>query len=233
VEAHVRGIQQRPGNLEEEAVTVATITIEEQGAEIVAGARSAVYGQLVRSFSFPTDSFCRDLVSGDWTDALSRATRHLPYDIETNELVALPSATAGALQSGYVSTIEVGTGKPYCPLYEGSHRSGRMKLMEDLVRFYEHFGLKIEAGDHPDHLCAELEFMHYLTFKEAAIQARSEPVADIRRAQRDFLERHLCRWLPRVRSRLESAPDLPSFYPAVARLAEEFCRKDFAWLKAA
>src|SRR3990172_870421 len=109
------------------------------------------------------------------------------------------------LQQGYVSTFEVGIGRPYCPLYEGSHRSGRIKLMEDLVRFYEHFGLIARPGDHPDHLSAELEFMHYLAFKEAAALAHVGPVPDLQRAQRDFLDRHLCKWLPRVRERLLSA----------------------------
>jgi len=108
-----------------------------------------------------------------------------------------------------------------------------MKLMEDLVRFYEYFGLRIQPGDHPDHLCAELEFMHYMAFKEAAALAHADPVADVRRAQRDFLDRHLCRWLPRIRSRLQSARDLPSFYLFAAELAEDFCRRDIAWLKAA
>jgi DMSO reductase family type II enzyme chaperone len=135
------------------------------------------------------------------------------------------------LQQSYVSTFEVGIGRPFCPLYEGSFRSGRMKLMEDLVRFYEHFGLRPEAGDHPDHLCAELEFMHYLAFKEALRETVHEPVDDLRRAQRDFLDRHLCRWIPRLRARLKEAADLPDFYVLVSELADEFCRRDLPWLR--
>ena len=213
-------------------MTIATITLENSGDELAAGARSYLYKVLADAFSYPSDEFSQSLASGDWYGQLSALTQHLPFDL--SRLAEPPIAvTPDVLQQGYVSTFEVGIGRPFCPLYEGSHRSGRMTLMEELVRFYEHFGLKIQAGDHADHLCAELEFMHYMAFKEAAALAHSDPVPDVRRAQRDFLDRHLCRWLPRVRSRLQSSRELPPFYLFAAGLAEEFCQRDLAWLKAA
>ena len=214
-------------------MTIATIALEDQGSAVAAGARSHLYRMLATAFSYPASEFSESLASGEWSSQLSAISMHLPFDLAiANE--TLPGADGTeALQQGYVSTFEVGTGRPYCPLYEGSHRSGRMKLMEDLVRFYEHFGLITQPGDHPDHLAAELEFMHYMAFKEAAAHAHSDPVPDLQRAQRDFLARHLCKWLPRVRERLLSALDLPAFYLFAAGLAEEFCGRDLAWLKAA
>ena len=214
-------------------MTIATITLEGRSDELAAGARSYMYKVLAESFSYPTVEFARDLGSGEWQARLSTLSQHLPFQISHPAEASFAALKPDVLQQGYVSTFEVGVGRPYCPLYEGSHRSGRMKLMEELVRFYEHFGLKTQAGDHADHLCAELEFMHYMAFKEAAALAHNDPVPDIRRAQRDFLDRHLCRWLPRVRSRLQSARELPTFYLAAAGLADEFCRRDLAWLKAA
>jgi DMSO reductase family type II enzyme chaperone len=106
-----------------------------------------------------------------------------------------------------------------------------MKLMEELVRFYEHFGLQTNAGDHPDHVSAELEFMHYLAFKETAAIAHQQDVPDLRRAQRDFLERHLCRWLPRLSRRIASAAGAPAFYTGVAALADGFARADLGYLR--
>jgi DMSO reductase family type II enzyme chaperone len=215
-------------------MTIATITIEHQGKELAAGARSYLYRMLATAFSYPTNEFCESLASGEWPRQLFALAQHLPCELST-PTEELPGGVASRefLQESYVSIFEVGTGQPYCPLYEGSHRSGRMKLMEDLVRFYEHFGLITQPGDHPDHLSAELEFMHYMAFKEAAALAHADPVPDVQRAQRDFLDRHLCKWLPRVRERLRSAQDLPPFYLFAAGLAEEFCRRDLAWLKAA
>jgi len=212
-------------------MTIATVTLEHEGDELAAGARSYIYKLIAGSFSYPTDEFSESLASGEWSALLATLSQHLPFELPVAaEPLSVP-AKPGALAEGYLSTFDVGIGSPYCPLYEGSHRSGRMKLMEELVRFYEYFGLKPETGDHPDHLCAELEFMHYMTFKEAAALSHADPVPDIRRAQRDFLDRHLCRWLPRVRSRLQGARDLPHFYLFAADLADEFCRRDLAWLK--
>jgi DMSO reductase family type II enzyme chaperone len=189
---------------------------------------------LSTAFSYPTDVFCEELASGEWPRQLFALTQHLPFELSTaTETLPGEPASEKLLQESYVSIFEVGTGRPYCPLYEGSHRSGRMKLMEDLVRFYEHFGLITQPGDHPDHLSAELEFMHYMAFKEAAALAHSDPVPDVQLAQRDFLNRHLCKWLPRVRERLLSARELPAFYLFAAGLTEEFCRRDLAWLKVA
>jgi DMSO reductase family type II enzyme chaperone len=212
-------------------MTIATIELRHRGDELAAGARSAVYRLLADSFSFPTDEIVAGLASDGWSKHLSALAAHLPFALSNAAAPSLADVTPDALAQGYVSVFEVGVGRPYCPLYEGSHRNGRMKLMEDLVRFYEHFGLKTEPGDHPDHLCAELEFMHYMSFKEAAALAHSDDVADLRRAQRDFLDRHLCRWLPRLRSRLQTAGELPPFYAFAATLGEEFCRRDLAWLK--
>ena len=215
-------------------MTIATITIENQGKELAAGARSYIYRMLATAFSYPTDGFCEELASGEWPRRLFALAQHLPFELSTaTETLPGEPASEKLLQESYVSIFEVGTGRPYCPLYEGSHRSGRMKLMEDLVRFYEYFGLITQPGDHPDHLSAELEFMHYMAFKEAAALAHSDPVPDVQLAQRDFLDRHLCKWLPRVRERLLSARELPAFYLFAASFTEEFCRRDLAWLKVA
>jgi DMSO reductase family type II enzyme chaperone len=169
------------------------------------------------------------VASGAWHKHLSVIAQQLPFQLSLP--AGRPASNTASLQQGYVSTFEVGAGSPFCPLYEGSHRSGRMKLMEDLVRFYEHFGLITRTGDHPDHISAELEFMHYMAFKEAAAIANSSPAEDLRRAQRDFLQRHLCKWLPRLGTRLDSAQTVPEFYSPVIALAADFCWLDLNWLK--
>lgn len=212
-------------------MTIASLTVEQAGDELVAGARSYLYRMLATACSYPANDLTEAVGRGDWARQIRALAQHLPYELP---VPAMPAGSqASHLQQYYISTFEVGAGRPFCPLYEGSHRSGRMKIMEELVRFYEHFGLKIVAGDHPDHLSAELEFMHYMTFKEAAAAAHNDAVSDIRTAQRDFLERHLCRWVPRLRRRLAGASEQPGFYTSAFAIADEFCRLDLAWLKQA
>jgi DMSO reductase family type II enzyme chaperone len=196
------------------------------GEELAAAARSSLYRRLGEAFAFPADAFVEAVASGRFVQDLLSEVAALPFELPIEgELCG-----GSELEQEYIRLFEVGPGRPPCPLYEGSHRGGRMKIMEELVRFYEHFGLQPGPGDQPDHLCAELEFMHYLTFKEAAALSRRGPAEAFVLAQRDFLGRHLCRWLPRLRQRLETL-EPPPFYAALTRLSEAFAATDLTFLK--
>lgn len=194
-----------------------------------AGARSALYGCLARALAFPTPQLVEEVASGRLRGEIEVRASLLPFPFTPTEdgksALADPSLTYEEVEREYIRLFEVGAGRPPCPLYEGYHRSGRMKLMEETVRFYEHFGLRAHPGDQPDHLCAQLEFMHYLAFKEAAALVSGGPTVGLVSAQRDFLSRHLCRWLPLVRARAEDCGALP-FYRALLLLAERFCAAD-------
>jgi DMSO reductase family type II enzyme chaperone len=106
------------------------------------------------------------------------------------------------------------------------------QVMEDLLRFYEHFGLalSLERRELPDHLTVELEFLHYLTFKEVAALTRGLDPSPYRRAQRDFLERHPTRWLPRLRAKISQERALPPF-TALVGTANDFVHADLAHLR--
>ncbi len=64
------------------------------------------------------------------------------------------------------------------------------------MRFYNYFGLRITPGLMPDHVTAELEFMHYLAHQEAEAGQAGGDADSYLRAQKDFLERHLNGWWP-------------------------------------
>ncbi len=201
----------------------------ETDEQLAAGARSQVYALLAEAFAFPEAPVAARFASGEWLDDLTDVLTFVPFTFDLSDASRETLATAPArqaLEHDYIRLFEVGAGRPYCPLYEGAHRGGRMKIMEELVRFYEHFGLKPAPGDQPDHVCAEFQFMHYLAFKQAA-----SPSEDLCAAQRDFLYRHLCKWLPRLVDRLGDALEPSSFYSALATVAADFCRIDLAWFK--
>lgn len=196
------------------------------GDELTAAARSSLYHCLAAGFSFPTSELSEAFASGRFLDELLATAAALPFPLPVDDgLRGDPALAHDELEQEYIRLFEVGPGRPPCPLYEGLHRGGRMKNLEELVRFYEHFGLRAEGGDLPDHLCAELEFMHYLAFKEAAASHAGADSRPYRLAQRDFLRRHLNRWLSRLRLRLEQL-EPPRLYLSLARLAEEACRQD-------
>lgn len=201
--------------------------------ELTAAARSALYHRLAEAFAFPTPGLVAEVASGEFLAGLLAEAAELPFELEPDadaQAALADSIAFDELQGEYVRLFDVGPGRPPCPLYEGSHRNGRMKIMEELVRFFEHFGLRPHPGDQPDHLCAELEFMHYLAFKEAAALSRQGRAMAFVLAQHDFLERHLRRWLPRLRARLEGL-EPPPFYRALCRLADDLVAHDLRYLK--
>lgn len=81
-------------------------------------------------------------------------------------------------------------------------------VFEELVRFYEHFGLRrLQNAELPDHLSVELEFMHFMSELENHAIARGDDVAPLRLAQRDFLDRHVSKLLTGLRESLGQRDD--------------------------
>ena len=134
----------------------------------------------------------------------------------------------------YTRLFDVGAGGPPAPLYGGLYSGARMKTMEEAVRFYNYFGLRLSEGPRelPDHLTTELEFLHYLTFCEAETLEQGGDPGPFRRAERDFLARHPGSWVPKLVDRLGSqAP--ARFFAALFEALLRFLESEQAWLRAA
>jgi DMSO reductase family type II enzyme chaperone len=134
---------------------------------------------------------------------------------------ALADAGEGdALSVEYTRLFDVGTSGPPCPLNGGLYGGARMQTMEEAVRFYDHFGLTLadESRELPDHLVTQLEFLHYLTYREAEAYAHGGDAGPYQRARRDFVERHPGRWCPKLRERLDAQGALPFFAALVRHL---------------
>ena len=103
--------------------------------------------------------------------------------------------------------------------------------MEELVRFYNHFGLTLsqQQRELPDHVTVELEFMHFLTFKETLALHHRQDCSPYLRAQRDFVARHLGKWLPLLARRLQAQSPLP-FFAGLVALAGEFLQRERDYL---
>jgi len=98
--------------------------------------------------------------------------------------------------------------------------------MEELVRFYNFFGLRLRPGHLPDHITVLLEFMQRLAAAEAASGADA---SSLRRAQRDFLARHLLWWVPQL-ARSVARCRAPRFYKALMALTYRFLGADQQYL---
>ena len=202
----------------------------ETGVDSSISARSQVYQLLARTFAFPSEDFHQDVAQGRWQEQVLQILPQLPFEPPPvgNSRVVIPP---DEFQAEYNRLFEVGTlGGPPCPLYGGHYERDRLRVMEELIRFYNYFGLSLMQGQLPDHISVELEFMHYLAFKEAEALQHNRPQDSYQRAQRDFLDRHPGKWLPLLRQKLANLQPLP-FFDQLVTLADEFVRRDRQYLK--
>ncbi len=188
-------------------------------------ARSKCYAILASVFAGP-EGQCERIASGEVSGALAEAAQELPYELDLT-LPPLPERFRDEdYQAEFLRLFDVGAGAPPCPLYGGVWGGERMKVMEEVMRFYNYFGLKTspERRIPPDHLSTELEFLHYLTFREAAAPM-STLAAPYRQAQIDFLDRQPGRWVPLMAQRLDGL-DAPPFFAGLVGLAGRMLAAD-------
>lgn len=211
--------------------------------------RSNIYRMLSQGFKYPTREMFEKYRNGEFVEELME---HLSTVTHLGSIVAEEANLAGRVaksfegvgfgdfEVNYVHTFDVGFPKPPCPPYEGLYRQGeeRTSIMIEISEFYKHFGLNMsqEEGKRelPDYLCAELEFLHFLTFKEA--QAREEgDTAHLKgylHAQKDFLDRHMIDWFPNFYEKLQKS-DAHPLYKDLARIVLRFTAQEFGFVSKA
>lgn len=200
--------------------------------------RSRVYKLLSSGFRYPDSSRFKRFQSGAFQAELWDNLSALPHlaglagskeGMREKFQRAFDGVTREDFEVKFVRTFDAGDLEPPCPAYEGLHREGedRIAIMLEVSEFYKQFGLRMNPAEGkrevPDNLCVELEFLHFLTFKEG--QAREEGTPDLLKgyilAERDFLERHLAKWMPAFYEKLKKQQSVP-FYADLAALTADF-----------
>jgi len=191
--------------------------------------RSEVYALLAKGFAHPdatTFGFFRSL--GEDTRCLLPSTKDSGYLFRAGDgvlgervralLDAAREATPESLSNSYMRLFDpVGGPFPYEAEMKPLEDFSKAQLLADIMGFYRAFGVE-PRDDRPDHLAAELEFMHYLALKEqhALDAGRSEDAAVCRDAQEKFLRDHLLTWADSLAEALR--PRLDATAPFYARL---------------
>jgi DMSO reductase family type II enzyme chaperone len=201
-----------------------TLDIQQGGPAARAALRSSVYAHFARAIAYPDQDFCERLRSGAIVEPLEGGLVALgpEYVAARPAWPDLPKISSGDdLAIEYTRLFDAGAGGPPCPLYGGLYGGARMKTMEEAVRFYNHFGLKLSQTPHemPDHLATQLEFLHYLAYREAEALQRGTDAGPYQRAQRDFLERHPGAWIGKLMKRLEEHDGAAYFRALFGRLS--------------
>lgn len=209
--------------------------------------RSQLYRFLAESFRYPDKEFSQMLKEGEYLQYALALLHDIPFEVTAEEGALsgqlLKHVSQEDFEAEFVRVLDAGPGGPPCPLYEGKYAGNRMGNMEELVRFYNHFGLSVaEAPERevPDHITTELEFMHYLTFKEVLALQRNEDPKPYAFAEIDFLKRHLTKWVPELHAKMEkiTSAKIPNlcepavaFYCGLIGLTASFCAGDLKHLE--
>ena len=207
--------------------------------------RARIYRGLAHIFQVPDDGLLEDLRLHELPE-LRAALRRLGVDPKLQEAAQELVASLGAgrsesLERSYHETFDA-SGGLLCPPNEASHVADspsreltRTYDLADVAGFYRAFGVEVVPGsERPDHITAELEFMHLLAVKEMLAQGEddgAEHAAICRDAARAFLRDHLGRWTDRFAARLEETGADPA-YVAAGRVLDRFVALDTARLGA-
>lgn len=198
-------------------------------------ARNRMYALLAKGFRYPdTDAFTL-LTDGAYAETIAEAIKVCAPELrgkfeEQYAADLMIAAPVDALVSAYLNAFETNMPEPSVSLYEGSHhqRGNRPALLIELKSFYLTFGLAVAESDNDleDGITAELEFMQFLTAKQAQAEDEGLQSKPYLHAQRDFLERHLAAWVPALQAEASAKLKHP-FYVALVGFAADFVAHDF------
>ena len=119
---------------------------------------------------------------------------------------------------------------PYGSVYLENERLVMGNSTADVQQRYKAAGLDVATDfkDAPDHIAAELEFMHFLIFKEmeAINQADVHSIITCLLNQQSFLQYHLGAWVTEFTDNVVDTAKT-SFYQNLARATEAFIKDDY------
>ncbi|MFH2121467.1 MAG: molecular chaperone TorD family protein [Pseudomonadota bacterium] len=126
----------------------------------------------------------------------------------------------------------VGPNELLAPPYGSVYLDGEKMVMGDstleVIKLYEEQGLSMDSEfrNLPDHITAELEFMHYLIFKEVAALENSqwEEALDFIKTQKLFFDQFLKRWIKPFCDKIKQGTD-NEFYTSLADCLSLFIGK--------
>lgn len=205
-----------------ETNSISTLSRESEAAL----SRSLVYSFLARAFLYPQEPL------EDYLDSAQESLQWLGLTAPAARLESL-RANGLSLEEGRADYVQVfgHTVNPDFPQYESEY--GNTSLYQqsgalgDIAAFYRSCGLESRSEERLDHIGVELEFMYFLTFKEAyAWQHHGPEKAEVcRLGQKRFVETHLGCWAPLFLRLLMKKTESP-FYRDVAGIAQEFVAED-------
>jgi DMSO reductase family type II enzyme chaperone len=195
-----------------------------------ARARSRLFQLMALGFAHPVEEFHQVLQEGGYSHALAAASATAQTG---GHFVHSERQNFADFEARYIELFQVGhRGKPIVALNAGDHDEtnpgdSRPDFLLEYAGWYRHFGLKTDesadANELPDHLVCQLEFMAWLAHLEHKEDRDESLRQGYRRAQRDFMQRHLQPFLELLVIGLQqdNRPGNNPFFLSLATLALE------------
>ncbi len=196
----------------------------------LASGRSRIYQIFALALQYPNADWVDAIKQGELADAIEPLLRSVDSSLLSEfDRTALTDAGEDddALAVEYTRVFDVGPGGSPVSLFGGHHLGNRTQTMEEVLRFYLHFGLERDPATHelPDHVISELEFLHFLTFQQAGLESQRRDPLHYLRGQRDFIDRQLGRWIPKLSPLLREHEASPH-YVELFRLLDLFVQHE-------
>ncbi len=199
-------------------------------------ARSALYCLLSQALAYPDEEAVATLQGIDLPQAW-QATALLPALASFVSALGehLAASSPNDLQAEHRRVFSHVT-SPDCPpcetFYTSRHVFQETQDLSDVGGFYRAFGLEMAGQERLDHISVELEFMHFLAYKEAYALMHHGPAKArlCQEAQRKFMQDHLGRWGLQFARRLAQEAG-GGYYGHVASLTEAFLTFDIDFLR--
>lgn len=197
--------------------------------------RSCVYQLLKTAFHYPDEEMAALVRDGVLVRDIRADAQSLIKSDKSNLLKAIQNLES-TLDGLTVADLQEQHGRIFghtiskeCPAYETEygepHIFRQAQELGDISGFYTAFGLEVSDTNKErlDHISTELEFMHFLTYKEVYAREHhsSKEIEICRDAQKKFFKEHLGRWAPLFLKRLAGKAQ-NGFYKELAQLTESF-----------
>jgi TorA maturation chaperone TorD len=122
---------------------------------------------------------------------------------------------------------------PYETLFGNEHVFQQSHTMGDIAGYYKAFGLELAEVVHErlDHLSVELEFLHFLAYKEsyALCHDGEEKLQIVLEAEKKFVRDHVGRWAP-LFADMASKKAQRGFFMLLCELCKAYLKFECAYL---
>ncbi len=209
-----------------------------------AGDRSHLYQLLNLACRYPDEDVIGALKGNVSSGLLERIEETYLSTPSTTEKIASFKRNIDAIGDPHELQVEytrlfIGPSHLPAPPYESVYMiDSRGFLMGNaataVMKLYLEEGLALSPSimDLPDHILAELEFMSYLSEREAsAWESEIEKPKHYLRKQDTFLTNHLTKWLPQFAQGIRGA-SRQGFYCTLSELTESLVGSDHDYIKA-